>query len=372
MLACVARRLCGHARSGATDYSDRRGARPTARGARRLRRAIEHGCARSMRRAASARPRKRPPLLNDLGGAYLANDEPLLGLAAFADSARVAPAGTAIAATATLNALRALHESGGPPKSLLRLGGARGAVDALAPTPRKAELLLALGELGVKLARRSARRAQRPTWSSRASARARAERRPTSGSWPPPTASSALEHAAAGDSRGCARTHAPRGADRAARGSARPTVPLRVAARPLAPRCAAEPTTRLLAYSAAVATLDSHGRRGRDDAPRVSAATSCRCTRNTRTSCSRDTRQVRRASDRDAACRAAPSRSAAPRGGPQLLREPMLGARCRRRGVRRPSARSSSTRCCSRIGSSCSSARRRTLGKSPSTSALPS
>ena len=51
-----------YVRSRATDYNDRRRARPTARGARRLRRSRSmHGCARSTRRGHAARPRRRPP-----------------------------------------------------------------------------------------------------------------------------------------------------------------------------------------------------------------------------------------------------------------------------------------------------------------------
>jgi len=84
-------------------------------------------------------------LLNDLGGAYLANDEPLLGLAAFADGARVSPAASAIETTATLNALRALHETGAPVDGA-QLDRARDLIQAL-PATGKAPLLLALVEL---------------------------------------------------------------------------------------------------------------------------------------------------------------------------------------------------------------------------------
>ncbi len=95
----------------------------------------------------SLEPADAAAVLNDLGGAYLANDEPLLGLAAFADSARLAPAGTPLAATAAVNALRALHENGGTTEVATRLAAVQVTVEALAPTARKAELLLALGEL---------------------------------------------------------------------------------------------------------------------------------------------------------------------------------------------------------------------------------
>jgi tetratricopeptide (TPR) repeat protein len=89
-------------------------------------------------------------LLNDLGGAYLANDQPLLGLAAFADSARVSPSASTIEATATLNALRALHETGTPVDGA-QLDRARDSIHAL-PATGKAPLLLALVELRRELA----------------------------------------------------------------------------------------------------------------------------------------------------------------------------------------------------------------------------
>jgi CHAT domain-containing protein len=101
---------------------------------------------------ASLSPAEAAAVLNDLGGAYLANDDSLLGLAAFADSARLATEGTELAATALVNALRALHENGGTNEVATRLGGVRGIVEALAPTTRKAELLLTLGELERELA----------------------------------------------------------------------------------------------------------------------------------------------------------------------------------------------------------------------------
>jgi CHAT domain-containing protein len=97
-------------------------------------------------------------VLNDLGGAYLSLDEPLLGLAAFADSVRLAPAGSALAATATVNALRALHEIDGTAEVAARLSQARAAVQALAPTARKTDLMLALSELERAVTRNAGRR----------------------------------------------------------------------------------------------------------------------------------------------------------------------------------------------------------------------
>jgi CHAT domain-containing protein len=95
--------------------------------------------------AASATAPEAAALLNDLGGAYLANDEPLLGLAAFADSARVAPRASAIEATAALNAIRALHEAGATMDAAW-LERARATAQAL-PGASQAPLLLTVIQL---------------------------------------------------------------------------------------------------------------------------------------------------------------------------------------------------------------------------------
>jgi CHAT domain-containing protein len=86
-----------------------------------------------------------PALLNDLGGAYIANDEPLLGLAAFSDSARLSSPASAIEATATVNAIRALLEIGAT-VDLARLEHVTALVQAL-PESSQAPLLLAVAEL---------------------------------------------------------------------------------------------------------------------------------------------------------------------------------------------------------------------------------
>ncbi len=93
------------------------------------------------------------PLLNDLGGAYLVNDQALLGLAAFADSARLAPRASALEATATLNALRALHETGAPVDAarLQRVGDAVRALPATGQPPLLLALLQLRRELGPAL-----------------------------------------------------------------------------------------------------------------------------------------------------------------------------------------------------------------------------
>ena len=75
-------------------------------------RAIEHLLLAIDSAPAAAAPPEAAALLNDLGGAYMANDQALLGLAAFADSARLAGTASAVAVTASVNAVRALHETG--------------------------------------------------------------------------------------------------------------------------------------------------------------------------------------------------------------------------------------------------------------------
>ena len=120
LLACVAFAPLGDARGCATDYSDRRGARPSARVPRRLRSRDRRMGAGARRAVGPLRPEEAAAVLNDLGGAYLANDEALLGLAAFADSARLAPAGTALAdGCGRQCAARVARERRIPPKSLL-------------------------------------------------------------------------------------------------------------------------------------------------------------------------------------------------------------------------------------------------------------
>ena len=61
--------------------------------------------------AAAQRPTDAAPLLNDLGRAYMATDDPLLGLAAFADSRELA-ATAPLRLTAAVNLARARVEAG--------------------------------------------------------------------------------------------------------------------------------------------------------------------------------------------------------------------------------------------------------------------
>jgi len=113
-------------------------------------RAVEHLALALDAASTGSAPPEAAALLNDLGGAYLANDEPLLGLAAFADSARVAPRSSAIEATATLNAIRALHETGGTVDAAW-LERARASVQAL-PESSRAPPLLTVVQLRRELA----------------------------------------------------------------------------------------------------------------------------------------------------------------------------------------------------------------------------
>ena len=110
-------------------------------------RAIEHLLLAIDSAPAAAAPPEAAALLNDLGGAYMANDQALLGLAAFADSARLAGTASAVAVTASVNAVRALHETGAALVTAAPLERARATAEALPPTPGKASILLALAAL---------------------------------------------------------------------------------------------------------------------------------------------------------------------------------------------------------------------------------
>ena len=177
-------------------------------------------------------------------------------------------AASALEATATLNALRALHETGAPvdPARLERVGDAVRALPATQPSadaPRaRAAASRARAGAGFRLAaaararardrRARARRSRgRPGADRRGSCRARRGAR------------------GGGESRTGIGAHAPRRAHRARRGLGRAPVPLRVAARPRAPRQARRPDDALLAYESAVATLDGTTVGGGHFAPRV-------------------------------------------------------------------------------------------------------
>ena len=199
-------------------------------------------------------PAEAAAVLNDLGGTYLANDEALLGLAAFADSARLAPAGTALAAAATVNALRALHENGETTDAVARVADARSTVEALSPTPRKAELLLALGELERELGRSAGARSG--NFSSAQRALALAESSDDIGLVAAAHGELALEHAAAG-AQAEALDHTRRAVLLAQRAGLRDQQYRFEWQLGRLLRNAGRADDAVLAYSAAVATLDS-------------------------------------------------------------------------------------------------------------------
>lgn len=87
-------------------------------------------------------------LLNDLGRAYVDADRPLEALAAFADSARLAPTGQPeLRVIANVNLLRALAESRPGAALGARVDAQRAAALALPSSAAKAEILLALAAL---------------------------------------------------------------------------------------------------------------------------------------------------------------------------------------------------------------------------------
>jgi len=86
-------------------------------------------------------------LLNDLGNAYMAADEPLRGLAAFADARRLAPSRTALGLVAGVNLARALEDSGANQGLGTRLAALDSAARALEPSATQARVFLSLAEL---------------------------------------------------------------------------------------------------------------------------------------------------------------------------------------------------------------------------------
>ena len=86
-------------------------------------------------------------LLNELGGAYMATGEPLSGLAAFADSYRMATAASLHGVTSGINLVRALAETSPAADYLERLDGLRVGALALPSSTGKAAALLGLAAL---------------------------------------------------------------------------------------------------------------------------------------------------------------------------------------------------------------------------------
>ncbi|MBN1239805.1 MAG: CHAT domain-containing protein [Gammaproteobacteria bacterium] len=113
---------------------------------------LSRGIDAAARRGRSA---EAAPLLNDLGRMYMAAEQPIQGLAAFADAERLAAGADELRLTAAINLERARAEvgAGGDRRTLDRLAGeARN----LAPSRSKAALLLGLAELYGEAAPRAA------------------------------------------------------------------------------------------------------------------------------------------------------------------------------------------------------------------------
>ncbi|HVS22131.1 MAG TPA: hypothetical protein VMU03_00285, partial [Gammaproteobacteria bacterium] len=86
-------------------------------------------------------------LLNDLGNAYMSLDEPLRGLAAFADARRLAPPRTPLGVIAGVNVARALQDNGVDQGLPARLAALDSAARALDPSATQARIFLSLAEL---------------------------------------------------------------------------------------------------------------------------------------------------------------------------------------------------------------------------------
>jgi CHAT domain-containing protein len=86
-------------------------------------------------------------MLNDLGGAYLAVDEPLRAVAAFADASRLASPGRPLSVIASVNFARALAATGDGGSIGTRLDSASAAARQLPSSVTQAEIMLSLAEL---------------------------------------------------------------------------------------------------------------------------------------------------------------------------------------------------------------------------------
>lgn len=92
-------------------------------------------------------PAQSAALLNDLGAAYMALDEPSNGLAAFTDARRLVPQGTTLEVIAGVNVARALEANGAFAGLVDRLQALRSGASRLEPTTARAEISLSLAEL---------------------------------------------------------------------------------------------------------------------------------------------------------------------------------------------------------------------------------
>jgi CHAT domain-containing protein len=96
-------------------------------------------------------PDQAAPLLNDLGTNYLAMGEAPSGIAAFADSYRLAPKASALSVTAGINLARALTETGAGSAASAQLDSLRGQALALPTSAAKGAALLELASLSREL-----------------------------------------------------------------------------------------------------------------------------------------------------------------------------------------------------------------------------
>jgi CHAT domain-containing protein len=92
-------------------------------------------------------PAQAAPLLNDLGTTYMATGEAPAGIAAFADSYRLAPDASALAVTAGINLARALEETGAGSAASGQLQPLRDQALALPTSAAKGAALLELASL---------------------------------------------------------------------------------------------------------------------------------------------------------------------------------------------------------------------------------
>lgn len=98
-------------------------------------------------RAAELTNTETASLLNDLGNAYMSLDEPLRGLAAFADARRLAPPRSPLAVVAGANVARALEDNGADQGLPARLAALDADARALEPSATQAGIFLSLAEL---------------------------------------------------------------------------------------------------------------------------------------------------------------------------------------------------------------------------------
>lgn len=108
--------------------------------------AIEHYSEGIAAATAAGLPAAAAPLLNDLGRSYMAIDEPLRGLAAFADSRRLAPA-PELELAAAINMVRAQRETTSATDLRQPLAEIDAKAARLPDSPTKVSILLALAEL---------------------------------------------------------------------------------------------------------------------------------------------------------------------------------------------------------------------------------